>query len=165
MAAYGTDAAFQAWLDEQGLTLPAGAPTPAVLRARGSGYVDSYEAKLTGNRTGGAAQELAWPRTGASLNCRTAIDADLIPPAVVTAAYRAAWLEGQNPGTLAGPVMEKGKRVKSQRVEGAVSREFFDDGKLVVGGGPSFIDPLIDGLLAGFICQAQGKAFLWALGS
>ncbi len=164
MAAYGTDQGFTEWLAEQGYTLPDDAPTPAVLRARGSAYIDGYEAYLTGYRTGGAMQELAWPRTGASLNCVQAVPSDVIPPAVVTASYRAAWLEGSTPGVLAGPVVTSGTRVKRQKVD-VIEREFFDDGKTEVGSGPSFIDSIIDGVLGQFICDDQNGAFLWTLGS
>ena len=144
-------------------TLPGGAPTAAVLRARGSAYVDSYERYWTGQRTGGVAQELGWPRTGATINCVTPIADDVIPAAVVTASYRAAWLDAETPGILSGATPAAGARVKRQKVD-VIEREFFDDGKAEVGGGPSFIDSLIDGLLGQFICDAKGGAFLWTLG-
>jgi hypothetical protein len=163
MAAYGNDTDFTAYLAEQGYTLPAGAPTPAVLRARGSAYVDGYEAYWTGQRTGGVLQDLAWPRTGATLNCTVAVPDDVIPPAVVNAAYRAAWLEASTPGVLSGAISTAGARVKRQKVD-VIEREFFDDGKAEVGGGPSFIDSQIDGLLGQFICNADGGAFMWTLG-
>lgn len=163
--AYGTDDGLTAWLAQQGYSLPDDAPAPAVLRARASTYVDGYEQYWTGHRTDGAMQGNAWPRTGATLNCVTAIPADVIPVAVVTATYRAAWLEASTPGVLAGPQIAPGKRVKRQRVEGAVEREFFDDGKRAVGSGPAFIDSLIDGLLGQFICDQKNAAFVWSLGS
>ena len=164
MAAYGSDAAFQQWLDEKGYTLPAGATSLAILRARGSAYVDGYEVYWTGQRTGGVMQELAWPRTGATVNCVQVVPSDAIPPAVVNASYRAAWLEGSTPGILAGPVVTSGTRVKRQKVD-TIEREFFDDGKSEVGSGPSFIDSQIDGMLGAFICNDDGAAFLWTLGS
>lgn len=162
--AYGTDDGLTTWLAQQGYTLPDSTPTLAVLRARGSTYVDSYEQYWTGHRTDGAVQENAWPRTGATLNCVTAIDSDVIPVAVVTATYRAAWLEASNPGVLAGPQIAAGKRVKRQKVD-VIEREFFDDGKQAVGSGPAFIDSLIDGLLGQFICDQKSAAFVWSLGS
>lgn len=164
MASYGTDQGFTDWLAEQGYALPAD-PTPAVLRARGSAYVDGYESYWTGARAGGVMQELGWPRTGATLNCTVAIPDDVIPPAVVNASYRAAWLEAGTPGILVGSAGTAGKRVKRNRVEGAVEREYFDDGKAEVGGGPSFIDSQIDGLLGQFICDAKDGAFMWTLGT
>lgn len=160
---YGTDEGFELWLETMGYELPADAPDVAVLRARGSLYVDGYERYFTGQRTGGVMQEEAWPRTGATINCTTAIPDDVIPPAVITASYRAAWLDAETPGILIGSAGTSGSRVKRQKVD-VIEREFFDDGKTEVGGGPSFIDSQIDGLLGQFICDTSGGAFMWALG-
>ena len=41
MAGYGDDTGFAAWLADAGLSLPVGAPLPAVLRQRGSDYLDA----------------------------------------------------------------------------------------------------------------------------
>lgn len=66
MAGYGDDAGFEAWLTENGYTLPGGAPSGEVLRNRGAGYIDGvYGARFSGIPTGGLAQERAWPRAGA----------------------------------------------------------------------------------------------------
>lgn len=165
MAAYGDDAGFTSWLAEQGYTLPASSPTPAVLRARGSGYVDGYEAFWTGYRTAGVMQELGWPRAGAALNCIIAIADDVIPPAVVNASYRAAWLEASTPGILSGSATGPGQRVRREKVEGAVEVEYFDDGKSSAGAAVGFVDAAIDGALRQFICEQVGGAFLWSLGS
>ncbi len=161
---YGTDDGLTAWLAQQGYALPADAPPPAVLRARASTYVDSYEQYWTGHRSDGVAQENAWPRTGATLNCVTAVPSDVTPIAIVTATYRAAWLEASNPGVLAGPQIAPGSRVKRQKVD-VIEREFFDDGKHAVGSGPAFVDSLIDGLLGQFICDQKNAPFVWSLGS
>lgn len=40
MSGYGTDEGFTAWLTANGYTLAEGAPAKAVLRERGSAYVD-----------------------------------------------------------------------------------------------------------------------------
>lgn len=165
MAAYGSDEAFAAWLDEQGYALPGSAPSPAVLRARGSAYVDGYEAYWTGYRTGGVMQELGWPRTAATVNCTVHIPDDAIPPAVINASYRAAWLEAETPGILAGSSAGLGQRVKRERVEGAVEVEYFDDGKATSGGGLTFVDSIIDSALRAFICDDKAGAFMWTLGS
>jgi len=161
---YGTDDGFTTWLAAQGYALPANSPTPAVLRARGTAYVDGYEAYWTGYRAGGVMQELGWPRTGATINCTVAIPDDIIPPAVVNATYRAAWLDASTPGILTGSIVTPGSRVKRQKVD-VIEREFFDDGKAEVGGGPSFIDSIIDGALRQFICDAKDGAFVWSLGN
>lgn len=164
MVSYGTDQGLTDWLAAQGHELPASAPTPAVLRARGSAYVDGYETYWTGQRSGGVMQELAWPRTGATINCTTAVPDDVIPPAVVNASYRAAWLEAATPGVLTGSIVTSGARVKRQKVD-VIEREFFDDGKTEVGSGPAFIDSIIDGLLGQFICDVKDGAFVWTLGT
>lgn len=165
MAAYGDDAGLTAWLTEQGYTLPATAPSLAILRARGSAYVDGYEALWTGYRTGGVMQELGWPRIGARVNCVQAIPDNVIPPSVVNASYRAAWLDAETPGVLIGSSASLGARVKRERVEGAVDVEYFDDGKPTAGGGLTFIDSIIDSTLRAFVCDSKGGAFLWTLGS
>ena len=161
--AYGTDAGLEAWLAEQGHTLPDDAPSLAVLRARGSAYVDGYEAFWTGQRTGGVMQEAAWPRTGATVGCTVAVPDGVIPPAVVNASYRAAWLEAANPGVLFG-IVSTGPRVKREKVD-VLESEYFEDKRATVGGGPAFVDPQIDGMLRAFVCEAKGGAFLWALGT
>jgi hypothetical protein len=161
---YGTDDGFTAWLEANGHTLPANAPTPAILRARGSAYVDTYEAAWTGTRAGGFAQDQAWPRSGATLNCTVPIPDNLIPPAVVNAAYRAAYLEAQTPGALTPASAKPGQRVKRQKVD-VVEREFFDDGAPQSGSGPAFIDSAIDAALRQFVCDTAGGPFVWSLGS
>lgn len=165
MASYGTDDGFAVWLAAQGYSLPGTAPSPAVLRARGTAYVDGYEAYWTGYRAGGIMQELGWPRIGATLNCTVPIDSVVIPPAVVNAAYRAAWIEAQTPGILTGSSAGPGQRVKREKVDGAVEVEYFDDGKSTAGGAVRFIDGAIDAALSGFICDTTGGAFVWSLGS
>lgn len=161
---YGTDQGLTDWLAAQGHTLPGDAPSLAVLRARGSAYVDGYEPFWTGQRTDGVMQESAWPRAGAVAGCTVPIPDDVIPIAVVTATYRAAWLEGSAPGTLSAAPVATGTRVKRQKVD-VIEREFFEDRGPERGGGPAFIDPMIDGLLGAFICDQKGGAFMWTLGS
>lgn len=161
---YGDDTGFEAWLTGMGYTLPVSAPSPAVLRARGSAYLDgAYEALWTGTRTDTFTQDDAWPRTGATLNCVVAVPSDLIPPAVINASYRAAWLEGSTPGVLSGSP-SSGPRVKRQKVD-VIEREFFDDGKAAAGAATGFVDPEIDGAMRQFICDAKAGPFLMTLGS
>jgi hypothetical protein len=54
MAGYGNDEGFATWLAENGHTLPDGAPLPAVLRQRGSVYIDGhYGMRFAGEKAGG----------------------------------------------------------------------------------------------------------------
>lgn len=163
---YGDAIGFQAWLDANGLTLPVDAPAPLVLLNRGSAYLDAtYEGLWSGRRTDIATQENAWPRTGALLNCREAIPSDIIPQTVITAAYRAAYIDATQPGVLSASSVS-GARVKRQKVD-VIEQEFFDDGaeKSTPGmGGPAFIDAQIDGAMRAFICEERGF-ILAAIGS
>lgn len=162
---YGTDQGFTDWLASMGYALPDGAPTPAVLRTRGSTYLDgTYEGLWTGQRTAGVMQADGWPRTGAKIGCTISIADDAIPLAVVNAAYRAAWLEASAPSALS-PSPTVGARVKRQKVD-VIEREFFDDGRAAAGAAGGFIDPEIDGAMRAFICTETGSGlFLMSVGS
>ena len=167
MEAYGTDGGFEAWLDAMGYELPADAPDVSALRARGSAYIDgTYEALWTGERTGGVMQELGWPRVGALLTCVTAIPDDAIPPGVVKAAYRAAWIDASDPGILNSSATS-GRRVAREKVD-VIEVAYHDDKTAVVGaGGVAFIDGEIDGMMRPFICDDSDNAglFIWSVGS
>lgn len=158
--AYGDDTGFQAWLDTFGYTLPVGAPSLAVLRARGSAYVDAlYGAIWSGVPTDPLAQDNAWPRIGATINCTTVIADNIIPLPVVLASYRAAYLEAVTPGILSGGATG-GPRVKRQKVD-VIEREFFDDGAATIGNAGGFVDPSIDGAMKQFICVDDGAGFFF----
>lgn len=159
MAGYGTDSDFQAWLDANGFTLPSGAQSLAVLRVRGSAYLDAvYGPRLTCSApTGGIAQELAWPRIGHCINGSTIAD-DAIPSAWVRASYRAAWLEASAPGSLSLTV-NPNQRIKRQKVD-VIEREFHDGGAVEAGGAGAVIDSEIDGTVAPFLCVVGGPAIL-----
>lgn len=168
MAGYGDDAGFEAYLDENGLTLPAGSPTLAVLRKVGSSYVDgAYEARLDcSSRAGGFEQPNAWPRVGHFVNGNQVPD-DLIPPAWVEASYRAAYLQAATPGWATGGTDPS--RITKREKAGEVEREFFEAGKGAVVGNaaPGFrVDPLIDGALSVWLCPADsGICFgIWSVG-
>lgn len=159
MAGYGNDAGLSAWLTDNGYTLPVGAPSLAVLRQRGSAYLDAtYAAKLTCSyKTGGIDQERQWPRTGAFVYGGPAIDANAIPLAWVNASYRAAWLEASSPGVLTVTI-NPSSRVKMQKVD-VIQREFFEGGAAAAGiGGLSVIDAEIDGLVGPYLCAYLGFA-------
>lgn len=127
MAGYGDDTGFQAWLDSYGYALPTDAPTPAVLRQRGSDYLDGLYAPVVGQETGyawggdlyDAAQDRQFPRTlwGAS-----------IPAAIVNASYMAAYIEANNPGSLS-VTGSTAARVVRERVEGAVEVQYANPGQ------------------------------------
>jgi hypothetical protein len=77
--------------------------------------IDRYEIRFSGLRTGGFAQERAWPRTGAATYYGEAIPADVIPVAIVNASYEAAFLELTNPGSLS-PVVTGTSTVKQEKI-------------------------------------------------
>lgn len=173
MAGYGSDGDFSAWLTANGLSLPVGSPTPAVLRQLGSDYVDgAYEPRLQcSSRTGGFSQERAWPRTGHVIGCMSFASAflmaisesvpdDLIPQPWINASYRAAYLQAVNGfATGGGDPNRLTKREKADVLE----REFFavGEGALAGNAAPGFIvDPLIDGWLSVWLCPKRGIGFL-----
>lgn len=156
---YGDDAGFETWMETMGYVLPSGSPDVAVLRARGSAYIDAtYEPMWTGMRTDPLNQDDAWPRTGATINCTIAIPDDLIPNAVINASYRAGLLLASETTT---PVPLTGSRVKRQKAD-VLEREFFDDGASIAGEtGAAFVDPMIDGWLRAFICDLGDNLLLF----
>jgi len=127
MAGYGTDEGFTAWLAANGYTLPVGAAASAILRQRGSSYIDGRYGKLfAGAPTGGVTQDPFYPATGATYYGSPIAD-DLIPIPVVEASYFAAYAEAISPGSLSVTI-RTGRLTKREKVEGAVEREFFAPG-------------------------------------
>lgn len=152
MAAYGTDAGIQAWLDANGHVLPANAPSPAILRERGSAYIDAtYEPMLScSSRAGGIGQDLAWPRTGHIVSGEVVAG---VPQPWVNASYRAAWLEAVTPGWASGSI-DLNRLVKRQKVEG-LEREFFSPSDVRGDKGSSGnVDSKIAGMIALLLCPA-----------
>ena len=156
MAGYGDDTGFAAWLADAGLTLPAGAPLPAVLRQRGSDYLDAtYAARLDCSApTGGFDQERAWPRTGHMVLGMAVGDAD-IPSAWVRASYRAAWREATTPG-WATSSRDPSRMTKREKAD-VVEREFFEPGETAGASGAN-IDAMIEGLIGPFLCGDYSSA-------
>ena len=154
MAGYGDDMAFAAWLADAGLSLPVGAPLPAVLRQRGSDYLDAtYGARLQCSApTGGFDQERAWPRTGHMVLGMAVGDAD-IPSAWVRASYRAAWREATTPG-WATSSRDPSRMTKREKAD-VVEREFFEPGETAGASGAN-IDAMIEGLIGPFLCGEYG---------
>lgn len=168
MAGYGDDVGFTAWLTENGYSLPAGAPALAVLRQRGSTYVDGLygsqfsERRFSGAPTGGFAQERAFPRTGAKAY-NTDIPANVTPVAVINASYFAAWYEGNDPGSLAVTVTAAAQ-IKREKL-GQLETEY------VAGSGDALADatPMllaVEGLLAPFLIPdlPTPATGLWSIG-
>lgn len=150
MAGYGTDVGFEAWLTANGYTVPVSAPTSAVLRQRGSTYIDAtFGERFPGYPTGGIEQDRLWPRTGATDAYGTAIGASTVPTVVIQASYMAGYLEATKPGSLSITI-NPNARVKRQKVEG-IEREFFEPGKSDFFAPNAPVNSLIEGMLAPLI--------------
>lgn len=153
MSSYGSDEGFATWLTAQGLTLPVGANLTQ-LRTIGSSYMDAaYEWRLgCSSRTGGFAQELAWPRTGHSVNGQSVPD-DLIPQAWINASYRAAYLQATQAGWATNGI-DATRMTRRERVD-VIEREFFAPneaaGSDVAAGMPS--DSIINGMIQMWLCS------------
>lgn len=150
MAGYGDDAGFTAWLGDNGYALPTepGTPSAAILRNRGSNYIDAvYGSRFVGSVVD-AGQERQWPREGAIVNGKL-MPSNVIPAAVINASYQAALQEANEPGSLSvvGSASSAVKREKVGSLEVEYSNAQSD-------GTASSITPLIsivDGMLAPFL--------------
>lgn len=157
MAGYGTDQLFTAWLADQGYELPPGAPAPAVLRQRGSAYIDGlYGPKFVGVPTGGYFQERAWPRMGADAHGGP-VAPDVIPVAIEHASYHAAYHDAVRKGGLAVAVSAD-QAVRRKKIEG-IEKEFFE------GSGDALADATVrisavEGLVAPFLCRPMPAIFV-----
>ncbi|TPN44449.1 hypothetical protein FJ981_28040 [Mesorhizobium sp. B1-1-4] len=170
MAGYGDDAAFTAWLAANGLALPAGAPSPAVLRQLGSAYLDAtYGARFKGQPTAGFDQERSWPRTGAIVG-GAEVPSTTIPLAIINASFYAAFQAASDPASLSTISSTSGV-VKRERVEGAVEVEYQDASKSAGGVfdpyAPSAITPLltiVDGMVAPYLVILVPGIGIWSIG-
>ena len=146
MFGYGTNDGLTTWLSENGYALPVAALSPAVLRQRGSTYIDAiYGARFVGFPTGGIDQERAWPRTGATVFDQ-ALASDLVPNRVVLASYQAAWMEAQDPGSLS-VIVSEAERIKRMEA-GSAKLEYFDGTAMPAVEAATQISSEIEGLLA-----------------
>ena len=158
MAGYGSDEGFAAYLLANGLSLPVGAPSVAVLRQRGSTYIDGlYGARFLGVPTGGYSQDRSWPRTGATAY-GSSIPDDVIPDGVVQASYHAAYQEGVKSGSLS-VAASSAKSVKREKIDGAVEREYFEGTGSAVENATLVLSP-VEGLIAPFLVQPLTSGFL-----
>ncbi|EHK78068.1 hypothetical protein SM0020_10330 [Sinorhizobium meliloti CCNWSX0020] len=149
MAGYGDDAAFQTWLTENGYTLPSGAPSPAVLRNRGSQYIDAvYGSRFVGS-VADPLQERSWPREGAIVSGKL-IPSDVVPTAVIHASFYAAYQEATKPGSLS-VVGSGATRVKRKKV-GQLEVEYQStSSESETGADLTPIISVVDGMLAPFL--------------
>ncbi|MFC3208136.1 DnaT-like ssDNA-binding protein [Aquamicrobium soli] len=155
MAGYGTDETFATWLSENGYEVPEGAPTAAVLRQRGSQYVDGlYGMRFVGEKAGGWAQERAWPRKGAYVGSSLIPDTE-IPLPVVYASYEAALQEARDPESLS-LIGSAAERVKREKVDGAVEVEYQQAGSDEFAASITPVMTAIEGLLAPFLRSVGG---------
>lgn len=165
MAGYGTDDAFAVWLISNGYSLPEGAPAPAVLRQRGSTYVDgTYGSRFVGQPTGGYEQERQWPRSGAVV-AGSSIPDGVIPLPVVHASYEAALQEAREPESLS-LIGSAAERVKREKVDGAVEVEYQQSGSEDLAAAMMPVMTVIEGLLAPFLvppAPAVGVG-IWSIG-
>lgn len=119
---YGTLAGADAYHAARGNTLWTGADTAKLYAlTRASQYVDGMGIDkglplFPGVRTGGRAQLLAWPRTGATDIEGATIPADTVPVEVEHATYEAALRELTTPGSL-NPDYVPGAQVKREKVD------------------------------------------------
>ena len=104
-----------------------------------------------GKRTDGRAQDLEWPRTGATDSEGNSIPDDEVPDEVERAAYEAALRELQEPGSLS-PVFVASQQVTREKV-GPVEVAYSD--AQASGNMPANrpVVPAIDDILSGLICD------------
>lgn len=157
LMAYGTDEGLAAWLVGNGYVLPPSAPAPAVLRQRGSAYIDGlYGADFSGVPTGGFAQERAWPRVGAEAYGQP-IPSDMTPVAIEHASYAAAHQEAIKPGSLSISASQGGA-LKRKKID-TIEKEYFE------GSGDAVADATlklsaVEGLLAPFLTVPMPAVFV-----
>lgn len=148
MAGYGSDVGLAAWLTANGYTAVASGLSQAILRQRGSAYIDAvYGGRFPGVPTAGYAQERQFPRTGATIYGSDLPDS-VIPTIVIEASYMAALQEDRSPGSLS-VVVTPGKQVRRTKVD-VLEKEYFES----KGGALASATPIlsaIEGLLAPLI--------------
>ncbi len=150
MAGYGTDSGFAAWLADNGYELPTSPvpPSAAVLRNRGSNYIDAtYGARFLGS-IADASQERQWPREGAIVNGKL-LPSDVVPAAVVNASYQAAYQEATSPGSLS-VVGSASSAVKREKV-GQLEVEYAAAESDGTAAGITPLISIVDGMLAPYL--------------
>jgi len=148
VAGYGDDSGFNAWLADNGYELPDGAPSPAVLRNRGSQYIDAvYGSRFLGSVVD-PVQERQWPREGAIVNGKL-IPSDVVPIAVINASYQAALQEANQPGSLT-VVGTSSSSIKREKV-GPLETEYQTAANDGTAAGITPLISIVDGMLAPYL--------------
>lgn len=157
---YGTLAGADAYQQSTGGTVWDGLSDPDKTAAlvRASAYIDSLSGQLSGTgcvlrfpgkKTGGRAQVLAWPRTGAVDSEGDKIDPDSVPVEIERAVYAAALYEAETPGFF-NPSFVSSGLVKKSKV-GPIEEEF----AISQGGGNAQdvipVIPVIQGVMSGLL--------------
>lgn len=162
MAGYGDDTAFAAWMTDNGYTLPVTAPAPAVLRNRGSQYIDAVYGDRFIGLIAAFDQERQWPRTGASLR-GVAIPSDVVPKAVVNASFYAAYQEATDPGSLSatGSATTAVTREKIGQIEVQYASATSES----TGEALTPLISIVDGMLAPYLRDPNAPCFgIWSIG-
>lgn len=162
MAGYGDDAGLATWLTDNGYQLPGTAPSPAVLRNRGSQYIDAvYGSRFLGSVVD-AGQERQWPREGAIVNGKL-LPSNVVPAAVINASYEAAYQEATAPGSLS-VVGSASSAVVREKV-GQIEVQYASAQSDGTAGSITPLISLVDGMLAPFL-RVDGLPYLgiWAIG-
>jgi hypothetical protein len=117
---------------------------------RATAWIDGEYGPMFIGTAASASQALEWPRTGAWFRGEE-LPSDTIPRQIVEATCEAAIRELAEPGSMS-PDMDRGGRIKRERVEGAVEVEYMD-------GAPAGTDrPLIDGKLSALLTTGNGAS-------
>jgi len=105
-----------------------------------------------GKRADGRAQDLEWPRTGATDSEGNEIPDDQVPVEVERATYEAALLELTTPGSLS-PVFVGSQQVTKEKV-GPIEVQYAET-EVKAGQMPPNrpVVPMIDDILAGLVCD------------
>lgn len=156
MAGYGTDDQFTQWLTDNGYTLPAGSPAPAVLRQRGSQYVDALYGDRFIGTLAGFDQERAWPRTGVSLR-GVPVPASAVPLPVIYASFYAALTEARNPDSL--NTMGSASSIVVREKVGALETQFAGVQGLDVAAALTPLISIVDGMLTPYLRNPHAACF------
>jgi SLT domain-containing protein len=154
---YGSVSAADAYHEARANSAWAGdnaAKQAALIRA--SAYIDGkyqaqnscgrWESLFSGAKTGGRAQSLQWPRTGATDNEGHAIPADEVPIEIEQATYQAALREIVLPGSLS-PDYVASQTIKREKV-GPLETEFAVSDSASGAGSVRPVITVVDELLA-----------------